>query len=234
MMKRNCISVFVFYVAFLSPIILYSQPKPREAIFPKKKFDLAISAFGGGIWHFNEEYKVLFDESAFTSYGGSIFFQSSKLFGIQFDVKHSQANNSHQSTLDRSDGLYNYTDRIAEFECTSYILSLILFPAEVIKEVGLKPYFRVGWSKNVVTAYADWTRELKDENGEIVETEYDKFIDSSTYRKKYRNGLVLASGLYLIPDAYINLFIEMQYHSITSSAYNGGVFFNGGVIFTIF
>lgn len=208
---------------------LFSQSETPLPSFNIKDFHLSVSGFLGSIDNSCILYKNHF------AYGGGMLFKFSKVAGVQLEMNHSEDDNSFQESNDGSNNTTVNHDYIDKFKCQSYILSINFFPFENFNNIRIKPYLKIGLSKNDYSSYREYTREIKNNvTGEIVEYYNDVIIPKSMDKRRYRNGFVMAPGIHFSPISHFDLFIEMQYNSIAADNYEGGVFLNGGIRVKVF
>ena len=208
---------------------VFSQSETQLPSFNIKDFHLSFSGFLGSIKHFC----ILYDNHF--AYGGGMLFKFSKAAGVQLEMNYSEDDDSFQESNEGSNNTIVNHDYIDNFKCHSYIVTVSFFPFENLNNIKVKPYFKIGLSKNDHSSYREYTREVKNNvTGEIVEYYNDIIIPKSMDKRRYRNGFVMAPGIHFSPISHFDLFIEMQYNSIAADNYEGGVFLHGGLRVKVF
>jgi hypothetical protein len=209
-------------------INVFCQNESQRPLFNLRECHLSVSGFLGSIRHSD-----ILRENHF-AYGGGMLFKFSNNFGLQLEMNHSKEDNSSQEINDGINNTTVYHDYIDQFKCYSYILTANFF-LSTRNNMKLKPYFKIGLSENDYSTYREYIRKQIDNlTGETIDYFYEIMIPKSLDKHRYREGLVLASGIYLSPFSVIDLYVEMLYNSINSDSYEGGVFLHGGIRLKVF
>jgi len=226
-------SILLTLLALLLIIVfstnLFSQNESNRPSLNLTNFQLSVSGFLGSI----KNFCILYEDNF--AYGGGMLVKFSNIVGIQFEMNHSEDDNSFQEYNDGSNNTTVNHDYIDKFKCQSYILSINFFPFENFNNIKIKPYLKIGLSKNDYSSYREYTREIKKNvTGEVVEYYNDVIIPKSLDKLRYRNGFVVAPGIHLSPISLFDFFVEIQYNSINGDNYEGGVFWHGGLRLKVF
>lgn len=230
---RNTILILAFMM-LISPVRLV-QAQNNEIPTDVAITDSRVSLIGffGIMKHFDNTYRNVFEKSNFFEYGLGFRIMMNSNLGLQFETRFTRDDNSWQSESDRSDNNINYNTYVANLKCNNYIASLVLSPFTPIRE--LQPYFRIGASLNYIRIKASYLQETKNQSGNIISTDYNKYyISDPEYKGHTKWGFILASGILISSNTRIDAYAEILYHAIDYYRYDGGVHLHGGIRFKLF
>ena len=208
---------FFFLILFSS--LLYSQNTASSTLNHSSGLHLSLSGFGG--------FKRQFDQSFFPSYGLSVQLKISEMSGIQFDWNRSAKDDSHDWTTENPNDFLN-SDVISVYKSSTCMATLVVTPFDIKREI--QPFFRIGVSRNAFYGHEKRSEVTTNFQGEIIDTtEWVPTPETETIHY----GFVIASGLRICSPSLVDFYGEMLYNAIGGRAYNGGIFFQAGLIFKI-
>ncbi|MFC1502541.1 hypothetical protein ACFL6A_03945 [bacterium] len=216
--------------------ICFAQSQPDTSFFDLKELHLNINGFIGLHDCINDNYETAFDKELLTAYGMGISLKFSKNLGINYTYHRIDEERNTNIINDGANSTIHTHTESGLFDFHSHSISIIFYPTAHKTNLRIQPYFQIGLSRNRYSLHADYIVEIRNQQNELIEKqEYLLLSDGASFSNyKYLNGIIVVAGLDIFPDHLLNLFCEMQYHSINTGSFNGGIYFKLGARFHVF
>jgi opacity protein-like surface antigen len=226
----------IISILIISTGICFAQTQPDTSFIDLKELHLNVSGFVGLHDCFDDNYDIAFDKGLLTVYGMGLSIQFSKNLGINYTYHCIDEKRNTSSISDGADSTIHTHTESGLFDFHSHSISIIFYPTAHKTGLRIQPYFQIGLSRNRYSLHADYTIEIQNQQNELIEKqEYIRLSEGTSFSKqKYLNGITVAAGMDIIVKSFLSIFGELQYHSINTGSFKGGVYFKFGARFHIF